>query len=74
MRLMLILQFILGLKSKSIDFKDVFDQADIPSEEPVFVELPRDLKSDKIQYNAVLRLKKRLYGQAKAARIWYKKL
>ena len=30
-RLMLILQFILGLKSQSIDFTNAFAQADIPS-------------------------------------------
>ena len=45
-RLMLILQCILGLKSQSIDFTNAFDQADIPSGEPVFIELPRDFKSD----------------------------
>ena len=36
-RLMLILQCILGLKSQSIYFKNAFDQAYIPSGEPVFI-------------------------------------
>ena len=36
-RLMLILQCIIGLQSQSIDFKNTFAQADIPSEEPVFI-------------------------------------
>ena len=38
-RLMLILQYILGLQSQSIDFTNNFSQADIPSEKPVFIEL-----------------------------------
>ena len=43
---MLILQCILGLQSQNIDFTNAFVQADIPSEETVFVEIPRDFKSD----------------------------
>ena len=73
MRLMLILQCILGLQSQSIDFKNDFSQAYIPSGEPVFIELPRDFKSDGGQHDVVLKLKKSLYGQAKAARLWYEK-
>ena len=44
--LMLIFQCIMGLQIKSIDFTSDFSQAYITSEEPVFIELPRDLKSD----------------------------
>ena len=62
MRLMLIFQCIIGLQSQSIDFKNAFAQADIPSGEPVFIELPRDLKSDGGQQDVVLKLKKSLYG------------
>ena len=36
---MLILQCILGLQSQSIDFTNAIAQADIPSGEPVFIEL-----------------------------------
>ena len=68
-RLILILQCILGLQSQSIDFTNVFAQADIPSGEPVFIELPRDFKSDGGQYDVVLKLKKSLYGQTEAARL-----
>ena len=71
---MLILQCILGLQSQSIDFTNAFAQAYIPSGEPVFIELPRYFKSDGGQYDVVLKLKKSLYGQAKAARLWYEKL
>ena len=71
---MFILRCILGLKSRSIDFTNDFAQAYIPSGEPVFIELPMDFKSDGGQHDVVLKLKKSLYGQAKAARLWYEKL
>ena len=71
---MLILQCILGVKSQSIDFTNAFSQADIPSGEPVFIELPRYFKSNGVQHDVVIKLKKRLCGQAKAARLWYEKL
>ena len=74
MWLMLILQCIIGLQSQSIYFTNAFAQADIPSGEPVFVELPRDFKSDRGQHDVVLKLKKSLYGKAKAARLWYENL
>ena len=73
-RLVFILQCILGLKSQSIDFTNAFDQAYIPSEGPVFVELPSNFKSDGEQGDIVLRLNKILYGQAESARLWYEKL
>ena len=73
-RLMLIFQCIIGLQSRSIDFTNAFAQADIPSGEPVFSELPRVFKSDGGQHDVVLKLKKILYGQAEAARLWYEKL
>ena len=68
------LQFILGLQSQSIDFTNAFAQADIPSRYPVFIELLRYFKSDGGQHDVVLKLKKSLYGQAEAARLWYEKL
>ena len=65
------LQCILGLQSQSIDFKNAFAQADIPSGKPVFIELPRYFKSDGGQHDTVIKLKKRLYGQAESACLWY---
>ena len=44
MRLMLILKFILGLQSQSIDFTDAYAQADIPSVETILFELPREFQ------------------------------
>ena len=54
----MIFQCILGLQSQSIDFKNSFAQADIPSGETVFIEIPRDFKSDGGQHDDVLKLKK----------------
>ena len=71
---MLILQCIIVLKSQSIDFTNAFAKADIPSGEPVFIELPRDFKSYGGQHDVVFKLNKNLYGQAEAARLWYEKL
>ena len=71
MILMLILQCIISLQSQSIDFTNAFSQEYIPSGEQLFVELIRYLKSDGGQAYVVLRIKKILYGQAKAARLWY---
>ena len=73
-RLVLILQCIIGLKSQSIDFKNAFAQADIPSGEPVFIELPRYLNIDGGKFDVVLILKKTLYSQVTAACLCYEKL
>ena len=42
---MLILQYIIGLQSQSIDFTNAFVQADIPSGGPVLIEITRDFMS-----------------------------
>ena len=44
MRLMLILQFILGLQSQSIDFTYAYAQADIPSGETILIELSSEFQ------------------------------
>ena len=53
---------------------DAFSQADIPSGETILIELPENFKSDGGQHDVFLKLKKILYGQAEAARLWYEKL
>ena len=68
---MFILHCILGFQSQIVDFTDVFAQEDIPSGEPVFIELTRDFKSDGVQCDVVPRLNKILYVQSKSARLWY---
>ena len=59
------------MKSQSIDFKHAFAEADIPSGDPVFIEIHRYFNSDGGKCDVVLRLNNSLYGQSKAARIWY---
>ena len=73
-RLILILRFILGLQSQSIYFTNIFSQADIPSGEPVLIENPRYFKSDRGQFDILLRSKKILYGQDEPAHLCYKNL
>ena len=67
----MILQCIIVLQSKSIDFTDAFAHAYIPIRVPVFIEVPRDLKSDGGKCDVVIILKKILYGKYEAARLWY---
>ena len=74
MRLVLVIQCIIGLQSQSIELTNDFDQVDIPGGKPVFVDLTRYFKSDVGQYDDGLILKKSLYGQAKSTRICYEKL
>ena len=62
------------MQSQSIDFTNSFAQVDIPSGVTVFIEPPRDFMSDGGQHYIVIILKKIIYGQAKAARLWYEKL
>ena len=71
---MLIFQCILGLQSQIFDFTNAFSWVYIPIVEPFFIELTRYYKSDGGQHDVILKLKKILYGQAKAARLWYENL
>ena len=71
---MLIFQCILGFQSQSIDFTNAFSQVDIPSGDPVFIELPMDFKSDGGQHEVVIKLKRILYGKAESTRLWYENL
>ena len=69
---MLILKFILGLHSQSINFTKTFDQEDIPSGEIVFIEIHWDINSDGGKCDVVLIIKKILYGKTEEVRLWYK--
>ena len=62
------------MQIKIIDLSNSFYQEDIPSGEPVFIELRIYFKSDGVQHDVFLKFKKSLYGQSKAARLWYEKL
>ena len=72
MIMMLILKYILVLQSLIIDLTNSFSQENIPSGEPVFIELPRYLKSDGGKCDVVLRSSKSVYFQDESTRLWYK--
>ena len=46
--LMLILAWILALKSQSIDFYNAYAQSDIPKRGKFYIELPTDFTCDKL--------------------------
>ena len=70
----IIFHSIIGFHRQDIEFTNDFDHADITSGEPLLVEIYRYFNSDVEQHDDVLILKKRLYGQAKDAHIWYENL
>ena len=74
MRLVFIFQLILGFQSQRIYFKYSFSWDYIIKGGQVFIEIPRYLKSDGGEYDVIIILKKILYGQDKATRLWYEKL
>ena len=57
-RLMLILEVLLGLKSKQGDITAAFVHADVEKGEGIYVEMPRGFRKQ----GKVLKLKKTLYG------------
>jgi hypothetical protein len=69
-RLMLILEVLLDLKSKQGDVTAAFLHADLGKDEEVYVEMPRGFKQD----GKVLKLKKTLYGLRQSPRAFWKYL
>jgi hypothetical protein len=72
-RLMLVLTIILGMVTQAVDFSNAFAQADMPEGLDVFLEMPENFKSSDSS-DSVLKLKKSLYGQTIAPKLWYEKL
>jgi hypothetical protein len=69
-RLLFVLTAAQGLKTQTIDFNAAFVQADLPAE-PLYLELPPGYGipgKDK-----VYKVTKSLYGDVRAAKLWYKK-
>jgi hypothetical protein len=72
-RMLFTLSLIDSWSSASIDFKNAFVQADLPK--PIYLELPPGYASANPDYrNFVMEVKKSLYGDRRAANLWYKKL
>ena len=72
-RLMLILECVLDLKSKQGDVTCAFLHAKLPEEEKVYLEMPRGFKQyGKNKRAKVLRLKRTLYGLKQSPRAFWK--
>ena len=69
-RLMLILEILLKLKSKQGDITAAFLHADVPENENVYVEMPRGFDKK----GKVLKLKKTLYGLRQSPRAFWQYL
>ena len=60
--------------SQIFDFTNYFSREDIKRWGKVYIELPIYLKINGWKCDVIIRLKKIIYGQAKVACLWYKKL
>ena len=66
-RLMLILEVLLGLKSKQGDITAAFVHADVEKDENIYVEMPHGFRKQ----GKVLKLKKTLYGLQQRPRAFW---
>jgi hypothetical protein len=69
-RLLFVLSVARGLKSKTIDFNAAFVQSTLP--EPIYLELPPGYTVQ--GQDKVYKVSKSLYGDVRAAKLWYKHL
>lgn len=67
-RFLLILSLICGWHTKQVDFVLAYPQADI--EQEMFMELPVGIHPVDDRKDYVLKLRKNLYGQKQAGRVW----
>ena len=70
-RLLFVLTVARGLHRQTIDFNNAFVQSHLP--EPIYLELPPEYTSPKGTDN-VYKVRKSLYGDVRAAKLWYKHL
>ena len=75
-RMMMVLSTCLGWDSVQVDFDAAFVHADLPPEECVHLELPRDFEPPLSlpEGDYVMKLKKNLYGLKQAPLHWFEKL
>ena len=72
-RLLFTLGLVEGWSTASIDFKNAFTQASLP--EPLYLELPPGyLQSNPDHASKVIRVNTSLYGDVRAANLWYHKI
>ena len=75
-RMMMVLSTCLGWNSVQVDFDSAFVHAELPPEEQVHLELPRDFEApDSLpEGEYVMKLRKNLYGLKQAPLHWFVKL
>ena len=72
-RLLFTLGLVEGWTTASIDFKNAFTQAKLP--EPIYLELPPGLEQANPEYkNKLIKVKTSLYGDRRAANLWFRKI
>jgi hypothetical protein len=72
-RMLFALSLVNNWESASIDFKNAFVQAQLPS--PIYLELPPGYQRNNPQLSDhVMKIKTSLYGDRRAANLWYNKL
>jgi hypothetical protein len=72
-RMMFSLGVMRNWKTASIDFKSAFTQAQLP--EPIYLELPPGYqKGNPELHDHVMKIKTSLYGDRRAANLWYAKI
>ena len=72
-RLLFTLCCMMNWTSASIDFKNAFAQATLPK--PIYLELPQGYaKANPGSSDLVMKIKKSLYGDRRAANLWYRKI
>ena len=72
-RVMLTLSIVMDLKTRQVDFSNVFAQAELHDDKEVFVELSHDFEAS-LDRDFVLKLEKSLYRLNVAPLCWFKKL
>ena len=72
-RLLFTLGLVEGWSTASVDFKNAFTQAKLP--EPIYLELPPGLEKASPDYKGkLIEVKTSLYGDRRAANLWYRKI
>ena len=72
-RMLFSLSIIEGWATASIDFKNAFAQATLPK--PIFLDLPPGyVQANPDARDKVMKIKKSLYGDCRAANLWYRML
>jgi hypothetical protein len=71
-RLILTLAYIEGWSTKQIDYVMAYTQAD--AETDLYMKIPKGFRVPDATEEYVLKIKKNIYGQKQAGRVWYKHL